>query len=185
MFTISLQTKDGVSGNLQKLITGLSANQGVLMGKISKEIAVRLQKKFRSNGGERWWSAAANSIYKSHTATTASVAVKQTGVALQRYGGTVLPKRAKRLAIPLQRQFKGVNPREISGKKLFALGARRALGKAYLAYNDGGAIRVAYLLTPKAVVKPHPDKFLSDEQIVSASKEIIHLYTNKLYGLSI
>ena len=185
MFTISLQTKDGVSGNLQRLIAGLSANQGVLMGKISKEIAVRLQKKFRSNGGERWWKDAANSIYKNNTATTATVAVKQTGVALQRYGGTVLPRRAKRLAIPLRREFRGVNPREVSGKKMFALGARRALGKSYLAYKEGNVIRVAYLLTLKAVVRPHPDKFLSDDQIISASKEIIHLYTNKLYGLSI
>ena len=185
MLNISLQTKGDVSKNLQKLITGLSANQSVLMGKISKEIAVRLQKKFLSNGGETFWKDASNSIYKHHTDTTANVAVKKVGVALQRYGGTVLPKRAKRLAIPLQRQFKGFNPREITGRKLFTLGARRALGKGFLAYKEGEAIRVAYLLTPEAVIKPHPEKFLSDNEIVSASEEIIHLYTNKLYGLSV
>ena len=184
MFNISLQAKGNPTENLQKLITGLSANQSVLMGKISKEIAVRLQRKFHSNGGD-FWKDASNSIYKHHTDTTANVAVKKVGVALQRYGGTVLPKRAKRLAIPLQRQFKGFNPREITGRKLFTLGARRALGKGFLAYKDGDAIRVAYLLTPKAVIKPHPEKFLSDNEIVSASEEIIHLYTNKLYGLSI
>ena len=185
MLNISLQTKGNLTEKLQKLITGLSANQSVLMGKISKEIAVRLQKKFLSNGGESFWKDASNSIYKHHTETTANVVVKKVGVALQRYGGTVLPKRAKRLAIPLQRQFKGFNPREITGRKLFTLGARRALGRGFLAYKEGDAIRVAYLLTPKAVIKPHPEKFLSDNEIISASEEIIHIYTNKLYGLSI
>ena len=185
MLNISLQAKGNPTEKLQKLITGLSANQSVLMGKISKEIAVRLQRKFHSNGGESFWKDASNSIYKHHTDTTANVAVKKVGVALQHYGGTVLPKRARCLAIPLQRQFKGFNPRELTGRKLFAFGARRALGKGFLAYKEGDAIRVAYLLTPKAVIKPHPEKFLSDNDIVSASKEIVHIYTNKLYGLSI
>ena len=99
MFNISLQAEGNPTENLQKLITGLSANQSVLMGKISKEIAVRLQKKFLSNGGETFWKDASNSIYKHHTETTANVVVKKVGVALQRYGGTVLPKRARRLAI--------------------------------------------------------------------------------------
>ena len=99
MFNISLQAEGNPTENLQKLITGLSANQSVLMGKISKEIAVRLQKKFLSNGGETFWKDASNSIYKHHTETTTNVVVKKVGVALQRYGGTVLPKRARRLAI--------------------------------------------------------------------------------------
>ena len=99
MFNISLQAEGNPTENLQKLITGLSANQSVLMGKISKEIAVRLQKKFLSNGGETFWKDASNSIYKHHTETTTTVVVKKVGVALQRYGGTVLPKRARRLAI--------------------------------------------------------------------------------------
>ena len=184
MLNISLQAKGNPTENLQKLITGLSANQSVLMGKISKEIAVRLQRKFLSNGGD-FWKDASNSIYKHHTDTTANVAVKKVGVALQRHGGTVLPRRARCLAIPLQRQFKGFNPRELTGRKLFAFGARRALGKGFLGYKEGDAIRVAYLLTPKAVIKPHPEKFLSDNEIVSASEEIIHIYTKKLYGLSI
>ena len=99
MFNISLQAEGNPTENLQKLITGLSANQSVLMGKISKEIAVRLQRKFHSNGGESFWKDASNSIYKHHTKTTANVVVKKVGVALQHYGGTVLPRRARCLAI--------------------------------------------------------------------------------------
>ena len=185
MFNISLQAEGNPTENLQKLITGLSANQSVLMGKISKEIAVRLQKKFLSNGGETFWKDASNSIYKHHTDTTANVVVKKVGVALQRHGGTVLPKRAKHLAIPLQRQFKGFNPREVTGRKLFAIHSRKIFNNGYLAYREGGSTKLAYLLTPKAVIKPHPEKFLSDNEIVSASEEIIHIYTKKLYGLSI
>ena len=185
MFNISLQAEGNPTENLQKLITGLSANQSVLMGKISKEIAVRLQRKFLSNGGETFWKDASNSIYKHHTDTTANVVVKKVGVALQRHGGTVLPKRARRLAIPLQRQFKGFNPRELSGRNLFAFGKIRSDGKKYLAYRNGNSIELAYLLIRKATIKPHPEKFLSDNEIVSASEEIIHIYTKKLYGLSI
>ena len=144
-----------------------------------------MQKKFLSNGGEKFWKEASNSIYKHNSDTTAGVVVKKVGVALQRYGGTVLPKRAKRLAIPLQRQFRGFNPRELTGRKLFTFGAKRAFGKGFLAYKEGKAVKIAYLLTPKAVIKPHPDKFLSNEEIISASEEIISLYAKKSYGLSI
>ena len=185
MLNISLQAKGNPTEKLQKLITGLSANQSVLMGKISKEIAVRLQKKFLSNGGETFWKDASNSIYKHHTDTTANVAVKKVGVALQRYGGTVLPRRARRLAIPLQRQFKGFNPRELTGRKLFAFGKTRSDGKKYLADQNGNSVELAYLLVRRATIQPHPEKFLSDNEIISASEEIIHIYTNKLYGLSI
>lgn len=58
MFTISLQAKGEPTKNLQKLVTAFSVNRAILMGKISKEIAVRLQKKFRSNGGESFWKDA-------------------------------------------------------------------------------------------------------------------------------
>ena len=50
---------------------------------------------------------------------------------------------------------------------------------------DGAAVRVAYLLTPKAVIKPHRDKFLTDREIISGAEETIKIYANNCYGLSI
>lgn len=111
--------------------------------------------------------------------------VNKPGVALQYYGGTVRPKKARNLAIPMREEFRGKNPRELTGKRLFVFGQHRAADKRFLAYKDGTALRIAYLLTPKAVIKPHRDKFPTDRQILDGAKEIITLYTNNCYGLSI
>ena len=54
-----------------------------------------------------------------------------------------------------------------------------------MAYKDGAAVRVAYLLTPKAVIKPHRDKFLTDREIISGAEETIKIYANNCYGLSV
>ena len=62
---------------------------------------------------------------------------------------------------------------------------RELTGKRFLAYKDGAAVRVAYLLTPKAVIKPHRDKFLTDREIISGAEETIKIYANNCYGLSI
>ena len=120
----------------------------------------------------------------SNTDTKASVVVNKPGVALQYYGGTVRPKKVRNLAIPMREEFRGKNPRELSGKKLFSFARRKTLGKRFFVFRDGAALRIAYLLTPKAVIRPHRDKFPSDRQILEGAKEIIKLYTNN-YGLSI
>ena len=89
------------------------------------------------------------------------------------------------MAIPLRPEFYGRNPREMTAKKLFVFGQRKAAGKRFLAYQDGVAVRVAYLLTPKAVIKPHPEKFPTDAEIYDGANEVINLYVNKCYGLHI
>ena len=160
------------------------------MGKIAKRMEVDLRNKFLSNGGRSFWQDAASSIFKSNTDTKASVVVNKPGVALQYYGGTVRPKKARNLAIPMREEFRCKNPlpehkQPLTGKRLFVFGQHRAAGKRFLAYKDGTALRIAYLLTPKAVIKPHRDKFPTDRQILDGAKEIITLYTNNCYGLSI
>lgn len=81
--------------------------------------------------------------------------------------------------------FRQNSPRELTGKRLFTFGQYGAAGKRFLAYKDGAAVRVAYLLTPKAVIKPHRDKFLTDREIISGAEETIKIYANNCYGLSI
>lgn len=75
------------------------------MGKIAKRMEVDLRNKFLSNGGRSFWQDAASSIFKSNTDTKASVVVNKPGVALQYYGGTVRPKKARNLAIPMREEY--------------------------------------------------------------------------------
>ena len=168
MLNIDVKFSGDTKERIEALINGFDKKRGVLMGKIAKRMEVDLRNKFLSNGG-----------------TKASVVVNKPGVALQYYGGTVRPKKARNLAIPMREEFRGKNPRELTGKRMFVFGQHRAAGKRFLAYNDGTALRIAYLLTPKAVIKPHRDKFPTDRQILDGAKEIITLYTNNCYGLSI
>lgn len=185
MLNIDVKFSGDTKERIEALINGFDKKRGVLMGKIAKRMEVDLRNKFLSNGGRSFWQDAASSIFKSNTDTKASVVVNKPGVALQYYGGTVRPKKARNLAIPMREEFRGKNPRELTGKRLFVFGQHRAAGKRFLAYKDGSALRIAYLLTPKAVIKPHRDKFPTDRQILDGAKEIITLYTNNCYGLSI
>lgn len=185
MLKIGVKFSGDTKERIEALINGLAGKRGVLMGKIAKRLEADLRDKFVSNGGKSFWQDASRSIFKSNTDSTASVVVNKPGVALQYYGGTVRPKRAKNLAIPMRAEFRGKNPRELTGKRLFVFGQYRAAGRRFLAYKDGAAVRVAYLLTPKAVIKPHRDKFLTDREIISGAEETIKTYTKNCYGLSI
>ncbi|MBR6389008.1 MAG: hypothetical protein IKS15_02675 [Opitutales bacterium] len=177
---ISFKVNDGATSAVQNLQKQLSdGHTAALMSKISKEIAVKMQKKFRSNGGN-WWAAAAKSVFKKNTNTTAAVGAKQAGVALHYYGGIVKPVRAKNLAIPLRPEFKGKNPRELTYKNMFIFTPRKAAGKRFLSYFDGGKIKAAYLLTPRAKINPHPEKFLRDEEITRSALDIVKIYSQKL-----
>ncbi len=185
MLKIEVKLSGDAKERIEALINGFTRKRGALMGKIAKRMEVDLHNKFLSNGGKSFWQDAASSIFKSNTETTASVVVNKPGVALQYYGGTVRPKKAHNLAIPMREEFRGKNPRELTGKKLFVFGQHNAAGKRFLAYNDGSALRIAYLLTPKAAIKPHRDKFPTDRQIMAGAREIISLYERNCYGLSI
>lgn len=83
-------------------------------------------------GGTRshFWANAAESTTHRATRTRAEVSVTQQGFALQYFGGTVKPTKAKALAIPARAAAYGFSPREpeipeldiffFKGKKAFA-----------------------------------------------------------------
>lgn len=185
-----LEMKINISGKakekLQNLLNGFTGNRHKLHRQISEKVASDLRRKFRSNRGESWWKEAAGSVESSFSSDRATIVATQRGVRLHRYGGTVLPKNAKRLAIPLREEFKRISPKRLGQvKPVFFLKSRRVFNNAYLAYRDGDSTKLAYLLTPRAIVKPHPESFLTEAQITGAAMQVINLYTNKLYGLSI
>ncbi|MFR6032326.1 MAG: hypothetical protein ACLUKN_03560 [Bacilli bacterium] len=68
-------------------------------------------------------------------------------------------------------RFRQNSPRELLERGCL-LSGNTGPGKRFLAYKDGAAVRVAYLLTPK-VIKPHRDKFLTDREIICGAEETI------------
>ena len=186
MLEMKINLSGDVKEKLQNLLNGLTVNRHKLHKQVAEKVASDLRKKFRSNKGESWWKEAAGSVETSFTNESASIVATQRGVRLHRYGGTVYPKNAKRLAIPLRPEFKRVSPKRLGQTRpVFLLKSTRIFNNAYLAYRDGSSTKLAYLLTPKAVIKPHPESFLTDEQINNSVMRVINIYTNKLYGLSI
>lgn len=104
-FNIDVKFSGDTKERIEALINGFDKKRGVLMGKIAKRMEVDLRNKFLSNGGRSFWQDAASSIFKSNTDTKASVVVNKPGVALQYYGGTVRPKKARNLAIPMREKY--------------------------------------------------------------------------------
>lgn len=74
-----------------------------------------------------WWKGVSNSIASAATATEATVSISQRGIALQYYGGTVRPTKAKALSIPVHPSAHGVFARQYP-QRLAYIPAGRAFG---------------------------------------------------------
>jgi phage virion morphogenesis protein len=73
-------------------------------------------------------------------------------------GGTILPRRAKLLAIPLRREFKAKPARKQRG--LFVIRSRR--GNLLLVKRDGAGIKPCYLLLERVKIPARPYLGVSD-----------------------
>lgn len=80
------------------------------------------------------------------------------GLRLQEYGGTIAPKKARCLTIPLTAEARGRRAREFSDRvhPLFAVGREASGGKGgTLVWKDAsGALHAAYALRRRVEVKP-------------------------------
>lgn len=87
----------------------------------------------------------------------------------------IVPKNAKRLAIPVHRDAFGVPPREQTG--LFY--AKNAKGTEMLAKVEGGALVVMYILKDRVRQPRDPGLMPSDETLVANIKAGIRAYLNR------
>lgn len=81
------------------------------------------------------------------------------GLRLQEEGGTLTPKRARALTIPLTAEARGRSAREFSSgvHPLFAIGTQKAQGDkaGTLVWKDSaGALHAAYALRKRVTIKP-------------------------------
>lgn len=62
-----------------------------------------------------WWKGVSQSVASVATAAEATVSLSQRGIALQYYGGAVVPTKAKALSVPVHKSAHGVYARQYPG----------------------------------------------------------------------
>ena len=119
-----------------------------------------------------WGDVSQDVAVDSDNAAGGSLRIAHPGVALHYYGGIVLAKPGKSLAIPLRPENKGKWPSERFPTKGDAFVLRRkASGKAFLATReDDGALRLQYLLVKSVRMRADPSVFpsLSEQNTAAA-----------------
>jgi hypothetical protein len=115
-----------------------------------------------------YWSKAAESTTHVSDATSGRVLIRHPGIGWHRYGGTIVAKPGKALAIPLQAALKGIWPSERFPDRGDAFVYRAKSGKAFLATSEGGELQLLYILL-KSVSKSADPSVLPDASAISAS----------------
>ena len=113
-----------------------------------------------------WGDVSQDVAVDSDNAAGGSLRIAHPGVALHYYGGIVLAKPGKAIAIPLRPENKGKWPSERFPTKGDAFILRRkASGKAFLATReDDGALRLQYLLVKSFRMKADPSVLPSESE---------------------
>ncbi|MEM8550616.1 MAG: hypothetical protein AAGF10_07475 [Verrucomicrobiota bacterium] len=108
----------------------------------------------------------------------ATVAIQDGRFAQKLYGGTIRPKKAKALAIPLREEAYGVQPGggQITG--LFIIRSR-AKQRAFLARREGDRLSVYYALLKTVTQEPDDRALPPEREVSSALLEEIVDYLNR------
>ena len=121
-----------------------------------------------------YWGHAAESASGEADAGAAWVIVRKEGVGLHLRGGTVKSTRpGGKLAIPLRAELAGVNPREKFADRadafVLASKGRGPSGRAFLAYRENGALRLAYLLLSSVTLDGDPTVLPPADRLAEAA----------------
>ena len=172
MITVTL-SRDSVTPDLRRLLRDARAD-GALGAVLGRAGANVLRKHFRARnktpnklGGTRtnFWSRVAESVNAPRAKGKGVVIpVTHPAIAQKVFGGTLPPKKAKYLAIPVDARAHGKSPRVIPGLHF----AANRKGTMMLALGKGADFKVLYIL--KKSVKQMPDRqALPPDRDVSAA----------------
>ena len=128
-----------------------------------------------------YWGHAAESASGEADAEAAWVIIRKEGVGLHLRGGTVKSRRpGGKLAIPLRAELAGVNPREKFADRADAFvlksKGRGPDGRAFLAYRENGALRLAYLLLSSVTLGADPTVLPPDDRLAEAARRACASY---------
>ena len=125
-----------------------------------------------------YWGEASEATTAASDETAATITVSKKGIRLHLHGGTVKSNRpGGKLAIPLRAELAGVNPREAfpDRKGAFVLSSkgRGESGRAFLAYREGNALRLAYILLSSVTLKPDATVLPPADRLASVARRAI------------
>ena len=131
-----------------------------------------------------YWAHASEAALGESDENAAWVIVRKEGVGLHLRGGTVKSSRpGGKLAIPLRAELAGVNPREKwpdrKGAFVLASKGRGPSGRAFLAYKEGGALRLAYILLSSVTLRADPSVLPPADRLAEAARRACLSYVRK------
>ena len=123
-----------------------------------------------------YWGHAAESASGEADAAAAWVIIRKEGVGLHLRGGTVKSRRpGGKLAIPLRAELFDTNPREKFADRADAFvlksKGRGPEGRAFLAYRENGALRLAYLLLSSVTLDEDPTVLPPADRLAEAAQK--------------
>jgi len=176
--TVSI-ARDDVSPSLGRTRAG-AASGGALLRVLGRAGANSLIRHFRDRnrtpnrlGGERtnFWSRVAESVNAPViSGSRIEIRVSHPAIAQKVYGGTIVPRKAKALAIPVDRLAYGKSPRVMDG--LFFVPSTSSGAVGILARREsGGGIRPMYVLKRSVTQQPDPKALPADAEVTTAMRE--------------
>jgi hypothetical protein len=120
-------------------------------------------------GKAHWWGKLAGKVSVGEvSASGATLTIGEPQMALQLYGGTVRPKTAKMLAIPLRPEVRGKSVVETKASLGLFLWKNKRTGKSFFAGKDASAKMILYYVRKPTVTVPADPKALPDMQALQA-----------------
>jgi len=159
----SLVVRDTATPELQRLARKVRDKRGLLrvLGRtLANELKDHYRHKDRTEpnrlGGQRthYWREVADSVHAGNPSRDSiAVNIGHPTISQKVYGGTIYPKRAKALTIPMHPDGHGRHASEVPGD-LFVY--RDDAGKGYLARAENGGLEIIYALRSSVTQDPDP-----------------------------
>ena len=113
-----------------------------------------------------FWQKAIASVVGTSGDAGASVRITHRGAAMQYYGGTVRPVRARALTIPIDAEAHGktVGDFRAAGVEIFKL-----KGKDLLCRKVGDEVKPLFILRANAIIDNHPDVLPTRDELAEAA----------------
>ncbi len=163
---VQVKIEDRASDLIRRIADRAAARAPALFADLGKALERDLRDHFRAlegRGNEKGWPSkhffiregADRTALTSYSAGGAVVGIASAAMAHRLRGGTVRPKRGRRLAIPLNEEaYKKGSPREWDDRTaLFHPGGTRILARKL----DGGRLEAMYALVASVTHRPRPE----------------------------
>ena len=131
------------------------------------------RERHRPGIARHYYAGAARATTWEVSGSSASINIDHVGIALRYFGGTVRPRHAKFLTIPVADEAQGRRAREFSGTAFII---NRKTGKGVITLGD----RVLYALTKEAHNRPDPSVLPEDKTLLNEMTDALDQELDRL-----